>query len=60
LEERVVKREGKTRRFMVPTIEVDVTPAQLLSGAVPAAQLGQGGPMPRHSRGTASGQLAAW
>jgi hypothetical protein len=41
LEERVVKREGKTRRFMVPTIEVDVTPAQLLSGAVPAAQLGQ-------------------
>ena len=32
LEERVVKRNNQTRRFMVPTLEVDVTPAQLLSG----------------------------
>lgn len=42
LEERVVKRDRQTRRFMVPTIEVDVTPAQLLSGAVPVVQLGAG------------------
>jgi hypothetical protein len=41
LEERVVKREGKTRRFMVPYIRVaGITPGQLLSGTTPAAQLG--------------------
>jgi hypothetical protein len=41
LEERVVKREGKTRRFMVPYIRVaGITPGQLLSGTAPAAQLG--------------------
>jgi hypothetical protein len=40
LEERVVKRKGKTFRFVVPIIEADVTPAQLLSGTVPTAQLG--------------------
>lgn len=33
LEERVIKRPGQgTRRFMVPTIELDITPAQLLAG----------------------------
>lgn len=32
LEERVSVSEGKTRRFMVPTIEIDVTPAQLMAG----------------------------
>lgn len=32
LEERVVKRDGKTKRFMVPTLEVGVTPAELMSG----------------------------
>lgn len=33
LEERVVKRPGQQpNRFVVPTIEVDVTPAQLMSG----------------------------
>jgi hypothetical protein len=37
LEQRTVKRDGKTRRFMVPTLEVDVTPAQLLAGNVGAA-----------------------
>ncbi len=30
LEERVTKSDGKTRRFMVPGIDVDVTPSQLL------------------------------
>ncbi len=38
MEERVVKRvagdKTETLRFMVPTLEVDVTPAQLLAGAV--------------------------
>lgn len=42
LEERVSKTGGQTRRFMVPGIDVDVTPSQLLAGrgdaaAVPAA-----------------------
>lgn len=33
LEERVIKKLGEgVKRFMVPTIEVDVTPAQLLAG----------------------------
>ena len=32
LEERVSKSEGKTRRFLVPTIEIDVTPAELMAG----------------------------
>lgn len=32
LEERIVKREGKTKRFMVPTLEVGVTPAELMAG----------------------------
>lgn len=32
LEERIVKRENQTRRFMVPALEVDITPAQLLAG----------------------------
>lgn len=32
LEQRTVVRDGKTRRWMVPTIEVDVTPAALLAG----------------------------
>lgn len=33
LEERVVTRDGETRRFMVPTIDVEVTPMQLMAGA---------------------------
>lgn len=32
LEERVSVSEGKTRRFMVPIIEIDVTPAELMAG----------------------------
>jgi hypothetical protein len=32
LEQRTVVRDGKTRRWMVPILEVDVTPSQLLSG----------------------------
>lgn len=44
LEQRTVVREGKTRRWMVPTIEVDVTPAALLAGdtKIPAAQIEAG------------------
>ena len=38
LEERVTKRDGKTNRFMVPGIDVEVTPSQLLAG--------QGSPTP--------------
>lgn len=41
LEERVVKRDGQTRRFMVPAIEIEgVTPGQLVSGKAPAAVAG--------------------
>lgn len=38
LEQRTALREGKTRRWMVPTLEVDVTPAQLLSGNIPVTK----------------------
>jgi hypothetical protein len=42
LEERVTKKDGKTNRFMVPGIDVEITPSQLLAsgngnGAAPAA-----------------------
>lgn len=41
LEQRTAKRDGKTRHWMVPTIEVDVTPTALMSGAAgPVAQIG--------------------
>lgn len=40
LEQRTAIRDGKTRRWMVPILEVDVTPAQLLSGDGPSGQLG--------------------
>jgi hypothetical protein len=43
LEERVIKRDGETRRFMVPTIDIAMTPQQLLAGGgAPAAQLDSG------------------
>jgi hypothetical protein len=34
LEQRTALREGKTLRWIVPTIEVDVTPAQLMAGHI--------------------------
>jgi hypothetical protein len=37
LEERVIKRNGETKRFLVPALEVDITPAELLSGGGRAA-----------------------
>jgi len=44
LEERVVKRPGQQpNRFMVPTIEVDVTPAQLMAGDGGAVAVGGNG-----------------
>lgn len=39
LEQRTAIRDGQTRRWMVPTLEVDVTPAQLLAGQGPATEL---------------------
>ncbi|MFH9248188.1 hypothetical protein ACH4LK_22500 [Streptomyces lydicus] len=44
LEERTAKREGKTLRWMVPTIDVDITPTALMSGQVPAGPAVTGGP----------------
>lgn len=44
LEERVIKRNNQTRRFMVPTIEVDVTPAALMTGGGAPAALAAGAP----------------
>lgn len=35
LEERIVKSGGETRKFMVPGIDVDITPSQLLAGQQP-------------------------
>lgn len=44
LEERVTKKDGKTNRFMVPGIDVEVTPSQLLAvqSDTPAAIGGTG------------------
>lgn len=43
LEERQVVRDGKTNRFMVPTIDIDMTPGQLLTAGGPgAAQVAAG------------------
>ncbi|WP_030798882.1 hypothetical protein [Streptomyces sp. NRRL S-337] len=44
LEERTAKREGKTLRWMVPTIDVDITPTALMSGEAPAGPAVAGGP----------------
>ncbi|MEU5974372.1 hypothetical protein [Streptomyces sp. NPDC047315] len=37
LEERTAKRGGKTLRWMVPTIDVEIKPTELVSGAAPVA-----------------------
>lgn len=43
LEERIIKRTGQpTRRFMVPTLEVAITPAALMAGDGPAGALTTG------------------
>jgi hypothetical protein len=44
LEERTAKREGKTLRWMVPTIDVDITPTALMAGNVDAGPAVTGGP----------------
>lgn len=44
LEERTAKREGKTLRWMVPTIDVDITPTALMAGNVTAGPAVTGGP----------------
>lgn len=43
LEERTAKREGKTLRWMVPTIDVDITPMALMSGQALAGPAVTGG-----------------
>ena len=46
LEQRTVKRDGQTRQFMVPGIEVEgITPAQLLSAEQPAMPALDAGPV---------------
>lgn len=44
LEERTAKREGKTLRWMVPTIDVDITPTALMAGDTAANPAVTGGP----------------
>lgn len=49
LEQRTVKRDGKTHNFAVPALEVDITPMQLLAGTTGtgtgAAQMGAAQPV---------------
>lgn len=45
LEERIVKRDNQTRRFMVPALEVDITPAQLMAGGGGIAAVETGRPV---------------
>jgi hypothetical protein len=40
LEERTAKREGKTRRWMVPIIDIDVAPSALMAGQAGTAAVG--------------------
>jgi hypothetical protein len=47
LEERLIKRAGQTRRFMVPILEVDITPAALMAGDSPPAVLSAAAPTPQ-------------
>jgi hypothetical protein len=47
LEERVSKNEGQTRRFIVPVIDIDVTPAQLLAGQGRVQAPAIAGPAPK-------------
>jgi hypothetical protein len=44
LEERTAKRDGKTLRWMVPTIDVDITPTALMAGNTAAGPAVAGGP----------------
>jgi hypothetical protein len=44
LEERTAKRDGQTRRWMVPTIDVDITPTALMAGNTTAVPAVTGGP----------------
>ncbi len=37
LEARTAKREGKTRNWMTPILEIDISPAALLAGGLPTA-----------------------
>ena len=63
LEERVSKSGGQTRRFAVPTIEIDMTPAQLLARrGRPELELEQSAPKAIEAApayvDTATGELA--
>ena len=42
LEQREVLRDGKRNKFAVPVLDVDVAPAALLGGEIPAASIGSG------------------
>ncbi|NUS56179.1 MAG: hypothetical protein HOV66_15170 [Streptomycetaceae bacterium] len=42
LEQRTAKRDGQTRHWMVPTIDLAVTPAALMAGAASAPAVGNG------------------
>jgi hypothetical protein len=42
LEQRTAKRDGQTRHWMVPTIDLAVTPAALMAGAASAPAVGGG------------------
>jgi hypothetical protein len=44
LEERTAKRDGKTLRWMVPTIDVDITPTALMAGNTDAGPAVTGSP----------------
>lgn len=44
LEQRTAKRDGQTRHWMVPTIDIAVTPAALMAGTAAAGPAVDGGP----------------
>lgn len=54
LEERISKSDGQTRRYVVPTIEIDVTPAELMAGKGRVATPEVDGPVTRAAIGAGS------
>ena len=41
LEQRMVKRDGQIRRFAVPVLDIEVTPAQLMSGGAAVVEVAE-------------------
>jgi hypothetical protein len=60
LEERVIKRGGETKRFMVPALEVDITPAQIMAGNGGIAAVEAAAPVAALPAASATVDMDSW